>query len=48
MKSIVETMKRDKKVQDGKIHFVLLEKIGKPVIIDDIDETEIQNALEKL
>ena len=48
MKSIIETMKRDKKVQDGKIHFVLLEEIGEPVIIDNIDETDIQNALEIL
>ena len=48
MKSIIDTMKRDKKVQNGKIHFVLLEEIGKPVIIDNIEDTEIQNALEKL
>ena len=48
MKSIFETMKRDKKVQDGKIHFVLLEEIGKAVIVNDVKKKTIINALECL
>ena len=45
---ILQIMQRDKKVKDGKIHFVLLEEIGKAVIVDDVEEKTIINAMECL
>ncbi len=47
-KQIVDTMKRDKKVQNGKINFVLLEKIGSPIIVNDVDFELIEKSLEEL
>ena len=48
IKTIMETIKRDKKAKNGKINFVLLEEIGKPIIVDSINESIIQSSLEKL
>ncbi|MBC8310737.1 MAG: 3-dehydroquinate synthase [Candidatus Marinimicrobia bacterium] len=45
---ILLIMQRDKKVKDGKIHFVLLVEIGKAVIVDDVSEKSIINAMEIL
>ena len=45
---ILQIMQRDKKVKDGKIHFVLLEEIGKAVIVNDVEKKTIINALECL
>jgi 3-dehydroquinate synthase len=45
---ILQIMQRDKKVKDGKLHFVLLEEIGKVVIVDDVEEKTIINAMECL
>jgi len=45
---ILRIMQRDKKVKDGKIHFVLLEEIGKAVIVNDVEKKTIINALECL
>ena len=45
---ILQIMQRDKKVKDGKIHFVLLEEIGKAVIVDDVEEKTIIDAMECL
>ena len=45
---ILKIMQNDKKVKDGKLHFVLLEAIGKAVIVDDVEEKTIINAMECL
>ena len=45
---ILQIMQRDKKVKDRKIHFVLLEEIGKAVIVNDVEKKTIINALECL
>jgi len=45
---ILQIMQRDKKVKDGNIHFVLLEEIGKAVIVNDVKKKTIINALEYL
>ena len=41
-------MQKDKKVKDGKVNFVLLEEIGKTVIVDDVEKRSIINAMERL
>jgi 3-dehydroquinate synthetase len=41
-------MQRDKKVRGRKIHFVLLEELGKAVIVDDVAKRSIINAMERL
>ena len=43
--SIVQLMKRDKKVRDGKVHFVLAHGIGETVIVDDVTGKELEAAL---
>jgi 3-dehydroquinate synthase len=45
---ILQIMQRDKKVRGRKIHFVLLEKLGKAVIVDDVAKRSIINAMERL
>ena len=45
---ILKIMQNDKKVKDGKLHFVLLEEIGKAIIVDDVEEKTIINAMECL
>ncbi|MBN2239356.1 MAG: 3-dehydroquinate synthase [Dehalococcoidales bacterium] len=42
---IIDAMKHDKKVVDGKIRFALPQRIGKAVIRDDISNTVIEKAL---
>jgi shikimate kinase/3-dehydroquinate synthase len=41
----VAIMKNDKKIRDEKLIFVLLEDIGKPVIVDDLSMEELQLAI---
>ena len=41
----VELMQHDKKVQDGKLRLVLLEKLGKAVVSDAAKEFEIEQAI---
>jgi len=45
---IISIMNNDKKVKDGKINFILIEKIGKSIIVDDVDKKAITMALEIL
>jgi 3-dehydroquinate synthase len=45
---ILTIMQKDKKVKDGKVNFVLLEEIGKTVIVDDVEKRSIINAMERL
>jgi shikimate kinase / 3-dehydroquinate synthase len=39
-------MKNDKKIRDDKLVFVLLEGLGKPVIIDDLSMEELKSAIQ--
>ena len=45
---ILKIMQNDKKMKGGKLYFVLLEEIGKAVIVDDVEEKIIINAMECL
>ena len=42
---VIEAMTLDKKVKDGKIHFVLPTGIGSTTIVNDLTETELKKAL---
>ncbi len=46
--NIMKIIQRDKKVKDRKINFVLLEAIGKTVIVDSIEKESIIKAMESL
>ncbi len=46
--NILKIIQRDKKVKDRKINFVLLEAIGKTVIVDSIKKESIIKAMESL
>jgi len=48
IKKLVKTMLLDKKTQDGKFQFVLLEKIGKARIGQEISADEVEKILERL
>lgn len=41
----LRAIKRDKKVRDGKVNFVLLKDIAQPVIVNDIDEEHVRQVL---
>ena len=41
----LEIMSHDKKIRGGKMVFVLLQRVGKPVIIDDLGKNELKTAL---
>ena len=45
---VLQIMQNDKKVQDGSLHFILLEDIGHAVVQQNIDEQSIINVLEDL
>ena len=45
---LFELMKRDKKVQSGKIRFVLPTQIGQVEIVDDVTEIQIAEAIQYL
>ncbi len=45
---LVETMRHDKKVVDGTLHYVLCTKIGAWTTVSDVSEEEIRRALRKL
>lgn len=46
--SIVSTIQKDKKMQAGRIQFILLDRIGHAVIRDDVTSEDILNTVEKL
>ena len=46
--NVYKIMQTDKKVKDGEINFVLLEEIGKTVIVDSIRKESITKAMESL
>ena len=43
--SYLELMQHDKKVKDGKMRFVLLERIGKALVSDAASQAEISQAI---
>ena len=45
---ILKIMQSDKKVKDGKLHFVLLEGIGEALIVNNVNEETMMNTLESL
>ena len=45
---ILQTMRSDKKSRAGRLRFVLLDGIGRPVVRDDIDESLVRAAYESL
>ena len=46
--TILENMKHDKKVKNGRIRFVLLDGIGHAVLSDDVSEEEMRMAIQSL
>ena len=42
---VVEAMRADKKVRDGRLSFVLPTAIGQTTIVDDVEDEEIVRAL---
>jgi len=45
---VLEAIKRDKKVIDGALHFVIATQIGATMTIDDVTENELRAVLERL
>ena len=45
---VLEVIRRDKKVVDGKLHFVIAIQIGATMTIDDVTEEELRTVLERL
>jgi len=45
---IIETMRLDKKVVAGRLHFVLATAIGAWTVVDDVTEKELVKALRKV
>ncbi|MEI6668410.1 MAG: 3-dehydroquinate synthase [Acidobacteriota bacterium] len=43
--AVVALMKRDKKVHEGRLHFVLPAALGEHVVVDDVTEEEMLGAL---
>jgi 3-dehydroquinate synthase len=45
---VLEIIRRDKKVVNGRLHFVLCTAIGSTAVVDDVTEAEIAGALGRL
>ena len=45
---VLQIMQNDKKVQNGRLHFILIEDIGHAVVQNNIKEKSIINVLEDL
>jgi 3-dehydroquinate synthase len=45
---MVEAMRRDKKVVDGRLHYVLATGIGEHAVVDDVTEDELGEALRRV
>ena len=45
---ILDAVRRDKKVLDGRLHFVLCTGIGTTVVVDDVTDDELKAALVRL
>jgi 3-dehydroquinate synthase len=44
---VVQAMRRDKKILNGRLRFVITPKIGEAAVIDDVSEKELAQALKK-
>jgi 3-dehydroquinate synthase len=45
---VVTAMRRDKKVLNGRLKFVITPRIGEATVIEDVDEKELTRALKKV
>jgi 3-dehydroquinate synthase len=45
---VVQAMRRDKKVLNGRLRFIVTPKIGEAAVIDDVSEKELTQALRKI
>lgn len=48
VREVLEVARRDKKVVDGKLHFVLATAIGAWTVVDDVTEKELARGLKKV
>jgi len=48
IEEVMEAVRRDKKVVDGRLHFVIAIQIGAAMTIDDVTEDELKAVLERL
>jgi 3-dehydroquinate synthase len=48
IEKIIEYLRSDKKNSEGHIRFILLKKIGKGIISDDVTEDEIRDAVRQI
>ena len=48
LKKLIKTMFLDKKTREGKLQFVLLEKIGKARTGQEVSPDEVEKILERL
>ena len=45
---VVQAMRRDKKILNGRLSFIVTPKIGEAAVIDDVSEKELAQALRKI
>ena len=45
---VLEAIRRDKKVVNGRLHFVLAIEIGATMTVDDVTEEELRGVLRRL
>lgn len=45
---LLEVFQHDKKVRDGVLHFILLQRIGQPIITDKIGEPQLLDAIHEI
>ena len=45
---MLEAMRRDKKVVDGRLHYVLATTVGEHAVVDDVSERELAEALRRV
>jgi 3-dehydroquinate synthase len=44
-RDVLAAMRRDKKIVDGRLHFVLVTDVGRAEVVDDVTEEELKTAL---
>jgi 3-dehydroquinate synthase len=47
-KQVIDMINRDKKIKEGKLHFVLPSSIGTTIVVDDVTTRQINAALKRL
>jgi 3-dehydroquinate synthase len=43
--AVLEATRRDKKIVDGRLHFVVATALGQSTVVDDVTEDELRGAL---